>query len=452
MVRFIPKQFAENSNHSGVFGSFQEQGGNVGDGTLSSDPDTLQGGSAWPLGWSAATNSFLQIPRGEEIEGVERVFSAAIVQQFIDGITFWQPEMPVIQYQTIVQYQTGSDLPKLYVNITGMNTATPPDNDEVNWKIFSLGGSGRNIGDIFYTSRLDTELNGAVECNGAQYNVADFTGPQAVPALLAAGKLPYVSMTEYESIVSANGSCRCFGWDGAAAAVFKVPKLNDVYIMAGTAASAGEFIDESLPNIIGSTGFSLVVPISGTASGAFKKSTVSSVGISSGGNNYGSGVLNLDASDSSAVYQDGAKVRPDSIRYRAMVQIATGATDEALETCTGVLADVAGLKEDKANTDLSNCTKPYVTETYHSGTEWYRVWSDGWIEQGGATAGGGTTTTLLKPFADTTYSIQCTLQLVAVTTYYSPVVYEKRANSFKVNINSGSTTPTNLYSWYACGY
>lgn len=203
----------------------------------------------------------------------------------------------------------------------------------------------RNIGDIFYTSRMDTELNGAVECNGAQYNIADFTGPQAVPALLSAGKLPYVSITDFDACVTANGSCRCFGWDGADATVFKVPKLNDVFMMAGTAASVGEFIGESLPNIIGSTGFSLVVPISGTASGALKKSTVSSVGVSSGGNNYGSGVLNLDASDSSSVYQNGAKVRPDSIRYRAFVQIATGAIDEALETCTGVLADVAGLKD-----------------------------------------------------------------------------------------------------------
>ena len=146
MTRFIPKKFAENSNHSGVFGSFQEQGGNVGDGTLSSDPDTLQSGSAWHLGWSAATNSFLQIPRGEEIEGVERVFSAAIVQQFIDGITFWQPEMPVIQYQTIVQYQTDSDLPKIFVNITGTNTATAPDTDTTNWlMVLDFGSSFANV-------------------------------------------------------------------------------------------------------------------------------------------------------------------------------------------------------------------------------------------------------------------------------------------------------------------
>lgn len=136
MVRFIPKQFAENSTTSVVFGSFQEQGGNVGDGTISSDPATLQGGTAWPLGWSAATEDFFKIPRGEEMEGLERVLSAAIIQQFKDGLTFWQSEMPVTQYQTIVQYQTGSDLPKLYVNITGTSTSTPPDSDTTNWFMF----------------------------------------------------------------------------------------------------------------------------------------------------------------------------------------------------------------------------------------------------------------------------------------------------------------------------
>lgn len=136
MARFIPKQFAENSTTSVVFGSHQEQGGNPGDGTISSDPATLQGGAAWPLGWSAATDDFFQIPRGEEMEGLERVLSAAIIQQFKDGLTFWQSEMPVTQYQTIVQYQTGSDLPKLYINITGTSTSTPPDSDTTNWFMF----------------------------------------------------------------------------------------------------------------------------------------------------------------------------------------------------------------------------------------------------------------------------------------------------------------------------
>ena len=56
----------------------------------------------------------------------------------------------------------------------------------------------RNVGDIFYTARTDASINGAVPADGSVYNVSDFTGENAVPALLAAGKLPYISMAEYE--------------------------------------------------------------------------------------------------------------------------------------------------------------------------------------------------------------------------------------------------------------
>lgn len=55
----------------------------------------------------------------------------------------------------------------------------------------------RNVGDIFYTARTDAALNGAVPADGAVYQCADFAGENAVPALLAAGKLPYISMAEY---------------------------------------------------------------------------------------------------------------------------------------------------------------------------------------------------------------------------------------------------------------
>ena len=39
----------------------------------------------------------------------------------------------------------------------------------------------------------------------------------------------------------------------------------------------------------------------------------------------------------------------------------------------------------KANADLSNCTRPYIVETSDKSIlpSWYRVWSDGWCEQGG---------------------------------------------------------------------
>ena len=68
----------------------------------------------------------------------------------------------------------------------------------------------------------------------------------------------------------------------------------------------------------------------------------------------------------------------------------------------------------KADVDLANCTKPYVTETYSNGTSWYRVWSDGWCEQGGRTGvvgdAQGTNVTFLKEFGDTNYMVCITLQ------------------------------------------
>lgn len=45
-----------------------------------------------------------------------------------------------------------------------------------------------------------------------------------------------------------------------------------------------------------------------------------------------------------------------------------------------------------------------VVESYRNGTEWYRVWSDGWLEQGGYLSTSGSTT-FLKPFNNTNYNI-----------------------------------------------
>lgn len=54
--------------------------------------------------------------------------------------------------------------------------------------------------------------------------------------------------------------------------------------------------------------------------------------------------------------------------------------------------------------------KKRVVENYVNGTSWYRVCSDGWIEQGGKVTviGGGTTVTLLKSFSDTNYAVLAT--------------------------------------------
>lgn len=52
-----------------------------------------------------------------------------------------------------------------------------------------------------------------------------------------------------------------------------------------------------------------------------------------------------------------------------------------------------------------------VVETYQNGASWYRVWSDGWCEQGGTFTWSDNGTkgpiTLLKPMGSNTYSVTC---------------------------------------------
>lgn len=50
--------------------------------------------------------------------------------------------------------------------------------------------------------------------------------------------------------------------------------------------------------------------------------------------------------------------------------------------------------------------QPQIIETYTSGTEWYHIYSDGWIEQGGLVSniGTGKQITFIKEFIDTNYS------------------------------------------------
>lgn len=79
--------------------------------------------------------------------------------------------------------------------------------------IDGASGAGRNIGDIFWTTRTDSALNGAVEANGAQYNFADLNGGNNnVQELLDSGALPSVSIAEFDAKVASDGGCDAFGY------------------------------------------------------------------------------------------------------------------------------------------------------------------------------------------------------------------------------------------------
>lgn len=105
---------------------------------------------------------------------------------------------------------------------------------------------------------------------------------------------------------------------------------------------------------------------------------------------------------------------------------------------------------------------PHVVETYSNGTDWYRVYSDKWCEQGGwfaSTASGDSyvTVNLHKPYRDKNYTIrnqQCqsgtTLNWGAgCACIRTPATY-CTTSSFVLSVDA--CTNTTGYFWNTSGY
>jgi hypothetical protein len=83
-----------------------------------------------------------------------------------------------------------------------------------------------------------------------------------------------------------------------------------------------------------------------------------------------------------------------------------------IATIKSTVASVQQTLQNAINTKLNkDDVVAYVIEKGGSGTTWYRIYSDGWCEQGGQTGGGNRSAvrvTLPKPYKDTAYNIQIT--------------------------------------------
>ena len=99
-----------------------------------------------------------------------------------------------------------------------------------------------------------------------------------------------------------------------------------------------------------------------------------------------------------------------------------------------------------------------VVQNYLNGSSWYRVWSDGFIEQGGLVGASNPedttyTITFLKKFTNTNYGFWWSANLVEDSyTYYLRFdigcYQNKTASNIKINVRRGY----NNAIWRACGY
>lgn len=97
----------------------------------------------------------------------------------------------------------------------------------------------------------------------------------------------------------------------------------------------------------------------------------------------------------------------------------------------------------------------YVKQSYLAGdrTKWYRIWSDGWIEQGGTfVANRDSTINYPTPFANNLGEIR-TLMVTPASGNYGNldfVAYEASSTSF--NLVGSGWSGTVRFNWFVCGY
>lgn len=277
---------------------------------------------------------------------------------------------------------------------TAKGTFTTNQGGNTTIDLDSGGGSGYNVGDTFMTKRTDNELNGAVECDGATYNTTDFTGTESIGALLEAGKLDYVSLSAYSTAISTKGWCDKIGWDGAGNTVFRVPTLNAHIVQTNNIPVVGNGMT------LGLSDGNLNVGLTTVGGDNVLRNRDGVYGVPYGSADAGVTSINgktlgitTDPTKSGIIADTS-----DTAQLRVMVQLAVGATDQALETCTSVLADVAELKYDY----VVDFQAPTAANNY----TWYRKYKSGWVEQGGQTnntTDGAIAITLPVELADANY-------------------------------------------------
>lgn len=317
------------------------------------------------------------------------------------------------------------------------------------------GGSSRNIGEIVASTIPLTDaglhlLDGALIQGSGVYSAF----VTYIAGLVSTYPDLFTTEANWQSAISQYGVCGKFVYDSTNNTV-RLPKYsNKIFTGEGTAPVVGNGVTLGLSGYNGAN--------SGLVAG--DNGEVGLIGTQYGTN---SGTLFGGVQIGSAVaYTVGVTTDPTKSGLIADLSNITTSLDGyyyivvANSTKTNIQVDIDEIATDlngKADTGLSNVptSKGILTESYKNGSSWYRVYADGWCEQGGAW---GTSTgawasanvTFLKPFVNNYYAL-----------FVQGNWSDGASSSCTVTSRSGTgftgTYANNLYSvmpslWRACGY
>lgn len=320
-------------------------------------------------------------------------------------------------------------------------------------------GNSRNVGEIVASTIPLTDaglhlLDGALISGSGSYSeFVDY-----IAGLVTDYPDLFDTEANWQSAVTQYGVCGKFVYDSVNNTV-RLPKITGIVEGTTDLTALGDLVEAGLPNISGVLGPSRTLhTYSGTSvpiSGAFKKTSISGTTvIGSSGSSADVYKYEIDASLSNSIYGNSTTVQPQTIKVLYYIVIATSTKTQIQVDIDEIATDLNG----KADVDLSNVptSKGILTESYVNGTSWYRVYSDGWCEQGGyqltlSAANTMVKISLLKPYKDGNYTVVATNAGSSATNYYNVKVGSGAINETDGFYLALSSTSAAAW-WQASGY
>ena len=156
----------------------------------------------------------------------------------------------------------------------------------------------------------------------------------------------------------------------------------------------------------------------------------------------------------SSAYQDNAPVQQRATQMYLYFYVGEY-TQTAIEQTAGLNAELFNNKVDKSDLQLCHV----VVSTYKNGTSWYRIYDDGWCEQGGEiyqNAASAIVVSLLKPYKDTSYFATRTPGF-GTGSYNAAAFSRDDVNIWNVTTSSFTAQTyhaegINRFRWYTAGY
>lgn len=270
-----------------------------------------------------------------------------------------------------------------------------------------IAGAGHWL-EMQYDGQLDkwvlqNPAKGICPLSGIPVGTVEYFAMATPPAGYLKADGAAVGRDIYPELFAAIGTT--FG-EGDGETTFNLPDL--IGRFAQGSIVPGRKIEAGVPDVKGSwisggTHESVMSTALDSYSGAFYPGKVSGNVSASGiaaisATNFG----NFSASRSNPIYGASDTVQPPALTLLPCIKAFDAATNPGLIDITELANDVSG----KLDKTVNGINVKYITGTYNDGKNWYRKWSDGWLDQGGwiDNTAQDTTVTLHVPFSSVNYS------------------------------------------------